>query len=273
MCACRFRTPLLANGREISSLAAPPNVGTALAIRVRMLVRTAAKLVATGFLLTTASGILSGCSAQTGEDTDESAAEVTMSSPKKTAYNFFVSKGLKNFQAAGVVGNLLQESSLDPKAYEYGGGPGRGIAQWSVNGRWVSLKSYAAKHGVSPWALTTQLDFIWYELQNGGYGLSELQASTNVTQATIVFQNKYEICGSCAQSTRLAYAKQVLADYGSGGGGGSSSASCYSGTLGKSVPNNTCVESKFDSVWYQCDNGSWVDRWSDPEPCASVHPL
>lgn len=236
------------------------------------MIRITLRLAATFVVISTATGILSGCSVSTGEDTeqtDESAAEVTMSNARKTAYNFFVKKGLTSFQAAGVVGNLLQESSLDPMASEYGGGPGRGIAQWSLGGRWSTLKTYAANRGVSPWALTTQLDFIWHELESGGYGLADLKASTNVTQATIVFQNQYEICGTCAQTTRINYAKQVLAAYGGGGGG---SASCYSGTLGKSVANNACVESKFDGLWYQCDNGSWVDRWSDPDPCSSVHP-
>jgi hypothetical protein len=48
---------------------------------------------------------------------------------------------------------------------------------------------------------------------------------------------------------------------------------CYSGTLGREVANNTCVQSKFDSKWYQCNAGTWVDRWSDPAACSSVHPL
>lgn len=236
-------------------------------------------LAATLVLLSTACGVLSGCSATPGEDVnDSSESELSMSSAKKTAYNFFVSKGLKSYQAAAVVGNLMQESNVDPNAVQYGGGPGRGIAQWSVGGRWNhdandNVTSYAAKHGVSPWALTTQLDFIWYELTTfSGYGLSELKNSVNITQAVIAFQNRFEGCGTCNQSKRISYASQVLADYGQGGGS-SSSAACWSGTLGKSVPHDTCVESKFDGVWYQCDNGSWVDRWSDPSPCASVHPL
>ena len=59
-----------------------------------------------------------------------------MSGNEKAAYEFFVKKGLKPFQAAGIVGNLEQESNVEPTAIEYGGGPGRGIAQWSVGGRW-----------------------------------------------------------------------------------------------------------------------------------------
>ena len=42
------------------------------------------------------------------------------------AYDFFVAKGLANFQSAGIVGNLDQESGVNPGSVQYGGGPGRG---------------------------------------------------------------------------------------------------------------------------------------------------
>jgi len=242
--------------------------------------RTQFAVAASLVLLSTACGVLSGCSAAPGEDVnDSSASELSLSSARKTAYNFFISKGLKSYQAAAIVGNLMQESNVDPTAVQYGNGPGRGIAQWSVGGRWNhdtndNVTSFAAKQGTSAWSLTTQLDFIWYELTNfSGYGLSELKNSLNLTQAVVAFQNRFEGCGTCNQSKRISSAAAVLSDYGQGSSSSSSAASCYSGTLGKSVPHDTCVESKFDGVWYQCDDGSWVDRWSDPRACASVHPL
>jgi hypothetical protein len=48
---------------------------------------------------------------------------------------------------------------------------------------------------------------------------------------------------------------------------------CYSQTLGREMPDNACVQSKFDDLWYQCNDGTWVDRWTDPEACNGVHPL
>jgi muramidase (phage lysozyme) len=56
-------------------------------------------------------------------------------------------------------------------------------------------------------------------------------------------------------------------------GKGPSTPGCHSDTLGKDVPNNACVQSKSDKKWYQCNAGHWVDRWSDPNACSSVHPL
>src|SRR5205807_2488745 len=45
-------------------------------------------------------------------------------------------------------------------------------------------------------------------------GFSDLKATANVTDATIAFMSKYEICGTCASSQRVTYAKAVLAAYG-----------------------------------------------------------
>ncbi len=137
----------------------------------------------------------------------------------KPAFEFFVAKGLTTFQAAGIVGNLDQESGVDPGAVQYGGGPGRGIAQWSVGGRWDTSTHdnvlwYAGTQNESSGSLNLQLEFIWYELTNIGYGFSSLNATTNVTDATIAFMDKYEICGTCDSSQRVTYAKAVLAAYG-----------------------------------------------------------
>jgi hypothetical protein len=137
----------------------------------------------------------------------------------QTAFDYFVGKGLTNFQAAGIVGNLDQESGVDPNAVQQGG-PGRGIAQWSVGGRWDTdandnATAYASQQGKSVWSLQLQLDFIWYELSTfGGYGLTALRNTANVTDATITFETDFEGCGQCDQSTRIAYAQAVLSAFG-----------------------------------------------------------
>jgi hypothetical protein len=225
-----------------------------------------------GFLVST---FAAGCGGTVGDD--ESLSEAALSSSEQSAFNFFVSKGLTKIQAAGVIGNLMQESNVNPGAVQYGGGPGRGIAQWSVGGRWDAdyhdnVAWYAAAHGGSRWTLGTQLNFTWYELETfGGYGLSELRASNNITSATVAFQNRFEGCGTCDESRRIQYAQQALNAYGGGGGGGG--AGCYSHTLGREMPDNACVQSRSDSLWYQCANGAWVDRWTDPAACNGVYPL
>ncbi len=52
---------------------------------------------------------------------------------------------------------------------------------------------------------------------------------------------------------------------------------CWSGTLAEMVEAKTCVESKFDGVWFQCMNGKWYRGVSGNNgpygACTSVHPL
>jgi len=162
----------------------------------------------------------SGAVGSTDEPTGQTGSAITGFPNDQTAFLYFLGKGLTNYQAAGIVGNLDQESGVDPTAVEQGG-PGRGIAQWSVGGRWDTdandnCEWYASQQGQSVDSLQLQLEFIWYELTTfSGYGLAALKQSTNVTDATVAFQNDFEGCGTCDQSTRVAYAQNVLSEYGS----------------------------------------------------------
>jgi hypothetical protein len=142
-------------------------------------------------------------------------------SNEQTAFNYFVNKGMTKIRAAGVIGNLDQESGMDPTIKQYGGGPGRGIAQWSVGGRWDTYAQdnvvwYAANKdgGLSRWSLQAQLDFIWYELHTFSYyGFSDLHNATTIDQAVIAFQNGYEGCGDCNTAARESYAHDAYNRY------------------------------------------------------------
>jgi hypothetical protein len=180
-------------------------------------------IVGSAFTILVAS-LAAACSGATHEtDSATSAASTTAFPNDKTAYDYFIAKGLTNFQAAAVVGNLDQESGVNPTISQENGGPGRGIAQWSAGGRWDSdagdnLVAFAAKENLPTSSLTVQLDFIWYELTTfSDYGLATLRASTNVTDATTDFELGFEGCAiasECDASSRIAYAKSVLSAYG-----------------------------------------------------------
>jgi peptidoglycan hydrolase-like protein with peptidoglycan-binding domain len=139
----------------------------------------------------------------------------------KVAFDYFVGQGLSKIQSAAIVGNLNQESgaSMDPRAAQ-SPGLGRGIAQWSVGGRWDHDASdnvvwYAGQKLQSQWALNLQLGFTWYELTTfSNYGLVPLRASGTVTDAVVAFQNRFEGCGVCVTSNRIRYANQALAAFG-----------------------------------------------------------
>lgn len=135
-----------------------------------------------------------------------------------TAYRYFVQKGLKGYQSAGIVGNFIQESGnpINPRANQPGGA-GRGIAQWSEGGRWDQLVTWAHQQGRNPETLSVQLDFTWHELSSArAYGLSRLRDSRNVTEAAQVFMARFERCGTCESDARVQFARQVLQRYGGG---------------------------------------------------------
>jgi uncharacterized Zn-binding protein involved in type VI secretion len=152
-------------------------------------------------------------------------AKITASEADRIAFNYFKSKGLTDEQAAGIVGNLDHEGGMNPAQHQIGGGPGRGIGQWSVGERWDTtpgdnVVEFARKEGKSPTSLEAQLGFTWYELNKFSYlGLKQLRSAKTVDQATKVFQDKYERPNKKLAGTadRLAHAKAVLAAFGSKG--------------------------------------------------------
>ena len=149
---------------------------------------------------------------------------------EQPAFDYFLAKGLTPVQSAGIVGNLDVESGVDPTIAQ-AGGPGRGIAQWSVGARWDTTKSdnvkdYAAQQGQSQTSLQLQLAFTWYELTTfSAYGLARLKGTTDVAGATTAFAQDFEGCGSCATSTRIAHAQSVLDRFGADAPDGSASSS------------------------------------------------
>lgn len=139
-------------------------------------------------------------------------ADLVCSPNAATTFDYLVARGLQDFQAAAVVGNLQQESRLEPRleAMDTNGKMSRGIAMWQPP-RWQNLLTFAS--GRDPWALDTQLEFLWYELQSQpGLGLQQLLATTTVQDATIVFQNRFENPSQAlaAPQKRIAYAQGAL---------------------------------------------------------------
>lgn len=94
---------------------------------------------------------------------------------EERTWNFLIEKGLTKEGAAGIIGNLLVESNLNPLSGERGGiGGGRGIAQWGQCGlasngasagcRWKTLETWANRKEIDPNALGTQLEYLIKEM-------------------------------------------------------------------------------------------------------------
>ena len=96
------------------------------------------------------------------------------------AVNYFMNKGLSKVAAAGLVGNLMRESRMDPNALnpdKYGSA--HGLAQFR-GARWKNLQKM---YGSNP-TFEQQLDYIWHELNTTHKkGLQMLKSSKTVDEA------------------------------------------------------------------------------------------
>lgn len=85
----------------------------------------------------------------------------------KQAFEFFVRAGLQPHQAAGLVGNLSSESTLNTQARNRGdgkdGSDSIGVSQWNAE-RASALKRFAASRGKDWTDFETQLGFVMHEL-------------------------------------------------------------------------------------------------------------
>lgn len=144
------------------------------------------------------SGAFSNGTAPGGITTGPAPSSQTMASYRDA----LTARGLTKVAAAGVVGNIWQESSGDPNA------PGGGLAQW-IGSRWQALVSMAKT--ASPSA-SQQLDFLVSELKSGSQGLTlaELNQAATPTQAATLFSQKYERPGNPMLANRIIYADQAF---------------------------------------------------------------
>ena len=127
----------------------------------------------------------------------------TLDERKKICWEFFSKKSsiYTPQRIAGIIGNLIVESNIDPKKHQDvkvigdGKGSGRGIAQWgskSDGNRWQDCIAFARSMGVSEYGLVLQLQFIHHELQTKPYHCRNFYKTVSVAAATMSFCRHYE---------------------------------------------------------------------------------
>ncbi len=128
---------------------------------------------------------------------------------------FFIDHGYSVVQAAGIVGNLVQESGLDPAVHQIGGGGGFGLAQWTYPARKRMLTEFAKERGVDFTDFQMQLEFIAYELKLRSFRNAEsrLRFADNVAESTRVFCVFYEMPGKPMMEKRIQYAMDAYDEY------------------------------------------------------------
>ena len=144
------------------------------------------------------------------------------SSNREKIWNYLRSKDVSEECSAGIIGNLMQESSCRPEAVQPGG-PGRGICQWTYGTeRWTGLLDVANSYGVDWTDLYSQCEWMWKEIQsenswigriNNKGGLEKFLSSNDITWCTETFCNDFERAGTAMMDNRIKYANEAYQEF------------------------------------------------------------
>ncbi len=157
-----------------------------------------------------------------------------MSDVGSQVIQFFTSKGYSKAAAAGIVGNMKQESSLNVNE------PGGGLIQ-GQGGR------------TSSGSLNQQLNGVLHELNTGYRGVaSALKSAKTPEEAARIFSENFEKPGIPELQNREAYAREAFGGKGLAGSATAlpQSRSTGVGSLGKTALPTAPVES-FDKAGYE----------------------
>lgn len=170
-------------------------------------------------------------------------------------WNFFTKKGFSPAATAGILGNMYQESGVNPKSIQGNGkGPAAGIFQWenynTKSSRFGNLYKRANKAGKKWTDLGIQLGYALDEMKSadisnrmsGKYGIIHKGGSnvtdmdgrsyvikpvngfdgykkmTDAAEATKTFEGAFERAGKPNFKRRIDFAKSVMKKYGGKGG-------------------------------------------------------
>lgn len=153
----------------------------------------------------------------------------TLSGNEAVVAEYLLDKGLDEVQVAAIIGNMVQESGVNPSAVNSDSGA-YGLCQW-LGGRQDGLFALCDARGVPHSDINTQLDWFWMEFTMqvpGGWSnrtrYDDFMACTEDSQletAVTIFARYFERCGEGEMNleNRLGNAQRVLDAMRTGGTG------------------------------------------------------
>lgn len=164
----------------------------------------------------------SSSGSSSGSGSGEISGEIADNQNAEPIMKFIVSKGFTLKQAAGIGGNFMRESHLDPTMIEGmthadasfvpQKGQGFGLAQWTYYTRQDKMVAYSKETSRSLIDLSFQLDWFWKEFTTDYLGgIPTLSQTTTIEDATVDFHQKYESSadGASQIQDRINYANQL----------------------------------------------------------------
>lgn len=147
---------------------------------------------------------------------------------ERVVAEYLLDKGLDEVQVAAIIGNMYQESRVDPAAVN-GDSGAFGICQW-LDDRLDDLRAFCDARGAPYTDISAQLDFFWDEFtmaRGGGWSFrsnyDDFMACINDDQletAVEIFARHFERCdlGEMNLPNRNEHARRVLDALRTGGG-------------------------------------------------------
>ena len=93
-----------------------------------------------------------------------------------------MARGFTDVASAGILGNIMQESSLDPTATNSSGY--HGLVQWDPENRWPAAKNWIASQGKDPDSIDGQLDYISIESEQRYDSKNKVNATSTPLAST-----------------------------------------------------------------------------------------
>lgn len=243
------------------------------------------KLLLLGLLAMTAVGA-TGCAADTGDGDDEPIAE----SEDRLLAGRRLSTGeiARHLRAAGfpenAVGPMVCTAKYESSYYERAsnrnrnGSTDRGLFQ--INSIHLGSMRGCPSNGTALWDAGTNAKCayaIWRaQGYNAWYGFRKHATECRSTRAPA---SNGAVAPSEPQQGQDPdeTPDTSTADYGNQEGEEVGPGGCWSGTLQDTVEAGTCVQSKYDNIWFQCQNGKWYRGVSGNQgpygACIARHPL
>ncbi|AUJ29798.1 phage tail tip lysozyme [Liquorilactobacillus hordei] len=185
-------------------------------------------------------------------------------------WNYLINQGWSKAAIAGVLGNLQQESNINPTSTNSHSGA-HGIAQWLDN-RLTNEKSFAAEHSKDPDSIQAQVMFL-YEEANGAEksNLGDYaKNSTDPAIAAVQWKLRFERAGKneANNTVRASNAQYWYNKFKDSTGDNSNSNTVEitetDQTCDKNAGEALSVSGPTDKWW--TDLSAWANKWADKAP-------
>lgn len=181
----------------------------------------------------------SGGGSSSGDGNIDTSGKMSGNTVTQKVWTFLKTKGFTDQAAAGIMGNIYQESKFNPKLLQNGRGPAAGLIQMETygdpNSRWGEMAKIAEKKGKPWYDLESQLEYLmknapsqfdqytgktphvystgalawWPEKMS----FNQYKKVTDVDQATEIFSRVFERPSKPMMATRQKMARQYLKKY------------------------------------------------------------